>query len=251
MVGIYKILNKINNKVYIGQSVNIEVRWSSHRSRPYQVNSSQYNCPLYRAIRKYGLSNFEFSILEECSKEKLNEREIFYISQFQANDSSYGYNLTAGGDSPTTESKISPTELKQIQNLLINTNISEQQIALQFNISQRAISAINLGEYHLDTSLTYPLRKKQKNVSFCKDCGKILKINSSIRCPECSAKNLRLVERPSREQLKEEIYTQSFTKLGAKYGVSDNAIKKWCISYNLPSKKKEIKKYSKEEWSKI
>jgi len=39
-----------------------------------------------------------------------------------------------------------------------------------------------------------------------------------------------------------------FTQIANKYGVSDNAIRKWCKAYNLPTKKSEIKKYTKEEW---
>ena len=42
-----------------------------------------------------------------------------------------------------------------------------------------------------------------------------------------------------------------FTEIGKNYGVSDNAIRKWCDNYNLPRLVKEIKKYSEEEWNKI
>ena len=56
---------------------------------------------------------------------------------------------------------------------------------------------------------------------------------------------------PDRETLKEEIRTIPFLKIGEKYGVTDNAVRKWCKHYNLPSKTKEIKKYSNAEWLKI
>lgn len=58
----------------------------------------------------------------------------------------------------------------------------------------------------------------------------------------------RHVNRLTREVLKKEIRNSSFAAIGRKYGVSDNAIRKWCDSYNLPRKKSEIKKYSNEEW---
>lgn len=58
--GIYKITNLTNNKVYIGQSKNIEERWSNHRKDSFNIKDVEYNSPLHRAIRKYGLSNFEF-----------------------------------------------------------------------------------------------------------------------------------------------------------------------------------------------
>lgn len=55
----------------------------------------------------------------------------------------------------------------------------------------------------------------------------------------------------TKEILKEEIRTTSFTKLSKKYNVSDNTIRKWCKRYNLPYKSSEIKSYSDEEWEKI
>lgn len=47
------------------------------------------------------------------------------------------------------------------------------------------------------------------------------------------------------------IRNMPFTKIGEKYGVSDNAIRKWCKAEKLPTKKTEIIKFSEEEWSKI
>ena len=61
----------------------------------------------------------------------------------------------------------------------------------------------------------------------------------------------RKIERPSREQLKEMIRNQSFTEIAKQFNVSDNAIRKWCSTMDLPSKKSEIKKYTEEEWEKI
>lgn len=76
-------------------------------------------------------------------------------------------------------------------------------------------------------------------------------MNSADMCVDCYNKLQRRVERPSREVLKEEIRTTPFLKLSEKYGVSDNAIKKWCKSYGLPYKKSEIKLISDEDWIKL
>lgn len=54
MIGIYMYKNKINGKIYIGQSINLEQRDAQHRRRAFQENSSEYNSPLSRAARKYG-----------------------------------------------------------------------------------------------------------------------------------------------------------------------------------------------------
>lgn len=86
----------------------------------------------------------------------------------------------------------------------------------------------------------------------CKECGiTITKYSNSGLCSICSHKNRRTIERPLREELKKLIRTTSFTKIGVMYGVSDNAIRKWCKTENLPSKMTEIKSYSDQEWEKI
>lgn len=77
MIGIYKITNNITNKAYIGQSTNISKRWKRHQRDCYDCKSSSYDYPLYRSIRKYGLDNFTFEVLEICSEDMLDEREIY------------------------------------------------------------------------------------------------------------------------------------------------------------------------------
>ena len=64
-------------------------------------------------------------------------------------------------------------------------------------------------------------------------------------------KERRVVERPSREELKYKIRKSSFTEIGKQYGVSDNTIRKWCVFYNLPKKVTEIKKYTDLQWDNI
>lgn len=88
--------------------------------------------------------------------------------------------------------------------------------------------------------------------NYCIDCGKEITLRST-RCQSCASKmQVRKVEeRPTREELKFLIRTTPFTQLGKKYEVSDNAIRKWCDSYNLPRTKKEINSYSDIEWEKI
>jgi len=78
--------------------------------------------------------------------------------------------------------------------------------------------------------------------NFCQDCKKPIS-STAIRCRKCENKRrINNNQKPvSREELKQLIRTIPFTEIGKKYNVSDNAIKKWCISYNLPSKKMDIK----------
>ena len=84
----------------------------------------------------------------------------------------------------------------------------------------------------------------------CKICNKPIS-RGAEHCEDCVKLASRLVERPTREELKELIRNKSFTEIGSKYKVSDNAIRKWCIQENLPSKKTVIKQLSDEEWQKV
>ena len=99
MMGIYKIENLINGKVYIGQSRDIKIRWRAHKDfafKQYKNDGQRYYLHLYNAIRKYGLENFSFEVIEETSADKLNEREIYWIKYYNSYEN--GYNNTRGGD---------------------------------------------------------------------------------------------------------------------------------------------------------
>ena len=100
-IGIYKIKNLINDKVYIGQSVDVEKRWSTHKAE--LKNNYHHNIHLQNAWNKYGEENFEFSIIEECYTNQLNQREIYWIAKF--NSCETGYNLTSGGGNTESFSK--------------------------------------------------------------------------------------------------------------------------------------------------
>ena len=93
MIGIYAIQNMVNGKIYIGQSINIENRWSQEQKM------KRINIHLLRSIQKYGLEKFSFYILEECKKEDLNYKEKFYIKLYHSLNPDFGYNKTSGGDS--------------------------------------------------------------------------------------------------------------------------------------------------------
>lgn len=89
--GIYKIENLINHKVYIGQSKDINKRWSRHRT-------NEHNIHLRRAFKKYGIENFSFEILIETYD--LDYWEIFLIQIYHSMDYENGYNIYEGGNVP-------------------------------------------------------------------------------------------------------------------------------------------------------
>ncbi len=97
MIGIYKITNKVNNKMYVGQSRNIEQRLKDHK-----LVCRERNVLLKRALKKYGVENFNYEIIEECELNKLDEREIYWISKLKPE-----YNLDSGG-SGSPNHKVKP-----------------------------------------------------------------------------------------------------------------------------------------------
>ena len=94
------------------------------------------------------------------------------------------------------------------------------------------------------------IQKPKEKTKFCADCGKPIS-KRATRCRECEVKN-RTSDKPiTRQELKQLIRTKPFIKIGEQFGISDNAIRKWCDSYGLPRKSTEIKKYTDEEWELI
>ena len=91
--GIYKITNLISNQAYIGQSVDIASRFKQHIKCGLGIDAPASN-KLYKSMIEDGVWNFSFELLEECPKEKLNERESFWIDLYQTNK--VGLNSTKG-----------------------------------------------------------------------------------------------------------------------------------------------------------
>lgn len=92
--GIYKYTNKINNNIYIGLSSNIEKRYQQHLTASKQINPKM---TIDKAIKKYGIENFLFEIVELCNENQLDEKEKYWIKYY--NSYNNGYNETVGGRS--------------------------------------------------------------------------------------------------------------------------------------------------------
>lgn len=97
MAFIYKITNLVNDKLYIGQtSTTLERRFRQHQVAAFTLNLKY---PLYRAMRKYGIESFTIELVEEVAADQLNEREQFYIKQYESfAPLGKGYNATRGGE---------------------------------------------------------------------------------------------------------------------------------------------------------
>lgn len=106
---VYKITNKLNNKIYIGGTSNsIQKRFRMHLAKALKG----FESPLYRAIREFGEENFDISVVETCkNSEELDNREIYWIANLSSTNPEIGYNVKAGGNifyhNTSTKSKIS------------------------------------------------------------------------------------------------------------------------------------------------
>lgn len=154
MLGIYKITNKINNKVYIGKSSNIENRWKYHKIR--YTYDKDYNKVLYKAFRKYGLENFIFEVIEEMDEEIYNKfannREEYWITYYDSIKN--GYNSTSGGDGGIIQAaldktrKLTEEEVKHIRKLYADCEIclSDAYEFYKDKITKRGFQAVWLGQ---------------------------------------------------------------------------------------------------------
>jgi hypothetical protein len=91
--GIYKITNVKTKECYIGQAVDIAARWKQHAKCGLGIDTPPAN-KLYKAIQEYGIWNFSWEVLEECSTKDLNEKEKYYIEAYKSKE--YGYNSISG-----------------------------------------------------------------------------------------------------------------------------------------------------------
>lgn len=158
---IYKITNKINGKIYIGQSVDCKRRWKEHINGHWEEGSG--NSAIHLAIQKYGVDNFDFEIIEGPIS-NYNEREIYWIEYY--NSYYNGYNRTMGGEEPPIISGensglaiYSNEKVYEIQQKLIENNLSFEQICSIYDISGTYLQELNNGTCRKNENLTYPLRK--------------------------------------------------------------------------------------------
>lgn len=200
---IYKYTNKINGKVYIGQTNNLQKRFNGHKSEAFNPKSKGYNLPFHCAIRKYGIKNFIYEVLEEIedgeSQDFINDREIFFIDFYHSLTTENGYNLTVGGDGcpkpPLTyEEKLSRSklftgdEIKDIQQRLLNDEeFDDIEEIYKPKLKRTFLVNINTGTNFYNPDFNYPLKKNarskfsQKEIRAIKDRIKSGEKYSSIQ----------------------------------------------------------------------
>lgn len=151
---IYIIKNKINSKVYIGQTkYTIKQRFKEHI---YECKRN-YDKELYKDMNDYGIDNFYINIIEKCDNDLLNDREIYWISFYDSYKN--GYNDTIGGSG--NKRIANNIDEKIIKNILydFNNGLSCMQIAIKYKLSVPFISRI-IKQNIKSTDLSKPLKNK-------------------------------------------------------------------------------------------
>lgn len=124
---IYRFKNKVNGKVYIGQTVKpFRKRVIQHmtNSRPTTKVHKTY---FHNALNKYGFEMFDVSIIERCAtQEELNERERYWIAYYKATDKNYGYNVDSGGQLGKTTKPLSPEHKQKLLDANLGKHRSDE-----------------------------------------------------------------------------------------------------------------------------
>lgn len=156
---IYKITNKINNKVYIGQSNNVHRRFLDHVRGKKNEPSIIHN-----AIEKYGVKNFEIEVIEK-DIENYNEREKYWIDYYNSTNRKFGYNISEGGENPPTFygedcslCKYSDNIVDNIKFDIANTDLKLKDVAKKYDVSEQYVSLLNRGVIRSSNKYTYPIR---------------------------------------------------------------------------------------------
>lgn len=171
--GIYKIKNRLNNQVYIGQSINIEERWKSHKNESLKGQTK-----FYKGIQKYGIDNFEWSIIEECSKDELDKKELYWINFYDSVKN--GYNSVYGAPfQQNSFRKLSEKSLQELIKDLKDNIISIKEISDKYNLSLSYIYEINRGEANFEKQdLKFPLRSVNSyDIDYIEENFELIKID--------------------------------------------------------------------------
>ncbi len=193
---IYKVTNKINGKVYIGQTYrSLKKRMKEHK---FNALHTVYNSLFHAAIRKYGFDNFEWEVIVECKSEKMLDRlEIKAIKDYESMHRLKGYNLTKGG-----------SVLRGKNNPFYGKKHSEDV--------KKKISSANKGRKGYNTGKT--LSKETR-----------MKISNSLKCI-MSGKNNPMYGKKHTEQTKIKISeSHKGKKIPEKY--LKHLIKEWLVIY--------------------
>lgn len=168
---VYKMTNKLNNKIYVGK-------------RKSAIFDEQYwggGKIIAAAVRKYGKENFDREILEWCeSKQQLEERERFWITELHARDLNIGYNLAEGGEGGITYSGENPRKGKRMSD----------EARHNMSVSHKGLSPSEETRYKMSISHTEYWKSHPEQIAYYKE---YFKENSSRKGKHHSAETIEII----------------------------------------------------------
>lgn len=174
---VYVIENSVNDKLYIGQTIDVDRRKRRH------LSNKENGCrAIFNAMNKYGKNNFEFVLIESCySKEELNQKEIYWIKVLKT-ISPGGYNLTEGGGSEVPSKE---TRKKMKENHWLRKNpeailklrgrvcSEETKRKLSLNSPYRLLTHCRKGHPFDEENTFYILGKNGNEYRSCRECFRL------------------------------------------------------------------------------
>jgi group I intron endonuclease len=180
IIGIYKITHRESGKCYIGQSVDVFKRWQGHSNLAVKKKSAIQN-----AFVLYGIDKFSFEVLEECDREMLNDKEVYWISCFDS-VAPNGYNLTSGGGQGITVSDETKKKMSDAQKGKKRGPRSEET-KKKMSASRRGKKQSEEHKAKMSASMkgknTGPMSEEQKAKRSASMKGKP---QPQVQCPHCN-----------------------------------------------------------------
>jgi group I intron endonuclease len=130
---IYKITNMLNDKIYIGQSIDKKGRWKQHKYSAKRDEPVQY---IHHAMKKYGVENFKFEVIDFAFNQwQADCLEINYIQQYNATDKQFGFNIETGGHhAPMTKETIAKIKQWYVDHPEYVAKLSEKMTGNTFSL---------------------------------------------------------------------------------------------------------------------
>ena len=237
MACIYKITNLKNDKVYIGQTVQ---EWERRKwDHEYTLSRGCHKNPhLQNAYYKYGKDSFKFEIIEECSKEYLDDKECFWIDKYNALDRKVGYNIEAGGNKNKKLAEETKQKLREV-NIGRWCSISEkeaEQVKLELlkDLTPKEVSE-KLG---ISYYIVMDIRQLESYVWVRPDLNE--------RLEKLAYRKMEILSDKERENIIDRILNlESYYSIGKDYGVTGETISSNFEEYK--DKREELKQIRKKE----
>jgi group I intron endonuclease len=185
---IYKITNKLDNKIYIGQTLqNVSKRWIQHKS---DARARKDHSVIHRAMNKHGIENFEITTITECrSLEEMNDKEQYFIALLKSLVPA-GYNVSLGGEnhkhSEETKKKLSAAKKGVKRGYTWNKGIPvSPETLLKLSLAQKGENNGMFGKKHSEETKR-KIATKATNRKYSKESveKRTKKLRKPILCHE-------------------------------------------------------------------